>query len=79
MSGEHDGAAEAETRRRRRRISPIWLVPLAAILIAGYLGWRTYSDRGPLVTVTFRDAAGLTAGPAFRPINRHGRIADEAM
>lgn len=62
MSGEHDGAAEAETRRRRRRISPIWLVPVVAILIAGFLGWRTYSDRGPLVTVTFRDAAGLNAG-----------------
>ncbi|MBL6079718.1 MCE family protein [Belnapia sp. T18] len=62
MSGAQDGAAEAELRRRRRRISPIWLVPLAAILIAGYLGWRTYSDRGPLVTVIFRDAAGLTAG-----------------
>ncbi len=62
MSGTHDSAAEAELRRRRRRISPIWLVPLVAILIAGYLGWRTYSDRGSLVTVTFRDAAGLTAG-----------------
>ncbi|WP_043361757.1 intermembrane transport protein PqiB [Belnapia sp. F-4-1] len=62
MSGAQEGAAEAELRRRRRRISPIWLVPLAAILIAGYLGWKTYSDRGPLVTVTFRDAAGLTAG-----------------
>jgi paraquat-inducible protein B len=62
MSGAHDGAAEAERRRRHRRVSPIWLVPLAAILIAGFLGWRTYSERGPLITVTFRDAAGLTAG-----------------
>ncbi|SDB69025.1 PqiB family protein [Belnapia rosea] len=62
MSGTQEQPAEAERRLRRRRISPIWLVPVVALLIAGYLGWRTYVDRGPLVTVTFRDAGGLTAG-----------------
>ncbi|TPG44892.1 MCE family protein [Roseomonas nepalensis] len=54
------GVAEATTRRRR--FSFVWLVPLAALLVAGYLGWRSLSDRGPLVTVTFRNADGLTAG-----------------
>lgn len=52
--------AFAETRRRR--LSFIWLVPVVALLVAGYLGWRSYADRGPLVTVIFRNADGLTAG-----------------
>ncbi|MBI0535065.1 MCE family protein [Roseomonas sp. KE2513] len=65
MSGQGDapGLPEpAEARTRRRRLSFIWLVPVVALFVAGYLGYRTLSDRGPVVTVTFRNADGLTAG-----------------
>ncbi len=48
--------------RPRRRFSLIWLIPLAAAIIAGYLGWRTLSERGPLITITFQTGAGLTSG-----------------
>ncbi len=47
---------------RRSRISLIWLIPLVAAVIAAWLGWRTVSQEGSTVTLTFRGADGLTAG-----------------
>ena len=55
-------APQAAAKVRRSRISPVWIIPLVAILIAAYLGYRTVSEEGPLVTLTFRSADGLTAG-----------------
>jgi len=51
-----------EARVQRRRFAPIWLVPIAAVLIAGWLCYRTWNQRGPLVTITFASAEGLEAG-----------------
>jgi len=47
---------------RRRRFSPIWLVPLAAAAVAGWLGWKTLIERGPTITITFESAEGIEAG-----------------
>ena len=47
---------------RRSRISWVWLIPLVAAAIAGYLGWRTLRDQGPQVTISFRTGEGITAG-----------------
>ncbi len=47
---------------RRSRISLVWLIPLVAVLIAGFLGYRTISQEGPIVTLTFRTGDGLVAG-----------------
>lgn len=47
---------------RRSRISLIWLIPLVAAVIAAWLGWRTVSQQGSVVTLSFRGADGLTAG-----------------
>jgi paraquat-inducible protein B len=57
-------ASRDETRAtvRRRRISPIWLVPLIAAALAGWLGWKTLVERGPMITVTFESADGIEAG-----------------
>lgn len=46
----------------RRRISLVWLIPLVALLAAAWLGYRAYSQQGPLVTVVFETAEGLEAG-----------------
>ena len=46
----------------RPRLSPIWLVPIIAVLIGGWLVWDAMAKRGPLVTVTFQSAEGLQAG-----------------
>ncbi|MFO1025271.1 MAG: MlaD family protein [Acetobacteraceae bacterium] len=46
---------------RRRRISLIWAIPVITLLIGGWLAWQTARERGPLITITFQTAAGLTA------------------
>jgi paraquat-inducible protein B len=45
-----------------RKISLIWTIPIVAALVAAFLGWRTLSEQGPTVTISFHDAAGLEAG-----------------
>ncbi|MGF1560652.1 MAG: intermembrane transport protein PqiB, partial [Geminicoccaceae bacterium] len=45
----------------RRGISIVWLVPLLALAIGGYLAYTAYSERGPLVRIHFETAAGVTA------------------
>jgi paraquat-inducible protein B len=47
---------------RRRRFSPIWLVPIVAAAIAGWLGWKALIERGPTITITFESAEGIEAG-----------------
>lgn len=43
-------------------ISLVWLVPLAALAIALWVGWESYNDRGPLLIVEFEEASGIHAG-----------------
>src|SRR5260370_36372986 len=69
-SGNQPRASEDERATRplppavlqRRRFSPIWLVPLAAAVVAGWLGWKTLIERGPTVMITFESAEGIEAG-----------------
>lgn len=46
----------------RRMPSIVWLIPLVAIAIGGFVAWKTFSDRGPLITITLANAEGLEAG-----------------
>ncbi len=45
-----------------RRISRIWLVPLAALVVAGLVLWKSWAEQGPLVTIYFTQGHGITAG-----------------
>lgn len=45
----------------KRRLSLIWAIPIVTVLIGGWLAWKTLSDRGPLITITFETAEGLQA------------------
>ena len=47
---------------RRARISPIWLIPLLALGLAGWLAWSTYSSQGSTIKISFDSGEGLTAG-----------------
>lgn len=40
----------------------IWLVPLVALLVSGWLLHRQYRDRGPVIEIKFADGAGIQAG-----------------
>ncbi|MCK5353660.1 MAG: MCE family protein, partial [Methyloprofundus sp.] len=44
------------------KISIIWLVPIVAILIGVWIGYRAWSEIGPTITITFDTADGLEAG-----------------
>ncbi len=43
------------------RVSVVWLVPVAALLIALGVGWQSWSDRGPVVVISFESASGVKA------------------
>jgi len=48
--------------KRRWMLSPVWLIPLVAVLVGGGLAVKAIYDRGPTITITFRTAEGLEAG-----------------
>lgn len=50
------------TKLRRPRFQFVWLIPVVAAIIAGYLGYRTVIEQGPLLTLTFDSADGVAAG-----------------
>lgn len=43
------------------RLSTIWLIPLLALAIGGWLAWQSYSERGPEIQIAFKSATGLQA------------------
>nr|WP_321800184.1 MlaD family protein [Burkholderia sp. BCC1988] len=68
MSGQKndDGAADFPTavavKRSRWRVQAVWLVPLAAVLIAGGLAVQAILQRGPTITISFATSDGIEAG-----------------
>lgn len=54
--------AAAPVIKQRRSMSIVWLVPLVAVIIGGWLAYKSITERGPLITVTFKNANGLEAG-----------------
>jgi len=63
MTDSPEQAAETQAGvRRRRRISSVWIVPIVAFLLAGWLVWKNHVDQGPLATITFETAEGLATG-----------------
>jgi len=48
----------------RRRFTPqlIWLIPIVAVLVGGWLAAKAILERGPTITITFKTAEGLEAG-----------------
>jgi paraquat-inducible protein B len=48
--------------RPRSKFSIIWLVPLVAVLIGAWIGYKAWSETGPTITITFKTADGLEGG-----------------
>ena len=55
-------ALPAPPRRWWNAAQAIWLIPLVAVLVVGWLGMREYLARGPTVTVRFASGEGIEAG-----------------
>ncbi len=46
----------------KRRFSIVWIVPLVALAIGGWLAIKAIREKGPTITITFATADGLEAG-----------------
>ncbi len=53
---------ETPVIRRRRGIPSIWIIPLIALGICGWLLYSSYRDAGILITIYFDEANGITPG-----------------
>src|SRR5512141_108510 len=52
----------AAVSRRKRRFSLVWVVPIVAALIGGWLVVKALSEKGPEITIFFKSAESLEAG-----------------
>ena len=50
------------TRKARRSIGWVWLVPVVAALVGLSIVWHTWSKQGPTITIAFQTASGLEVG-----------------
>jgi len=55
-----NGFADVEVSRKNG-ISIFWVIPLVALLIGGWLSVTAYLNKGPLVTIVFKQASGVIA------------------
>ena len=49
-------------RRTQRSFSPIWIVPVVALLIGAWMLYDSISRLGPTITLTVETAEGIEAG-----------------
>ena len=47
---------------QRSGVSIVWLIPVIAALIGGWLAWKALAEQGPTITISFKSAEGLEAG-----------------
>jgi paraquat-inducible protein B len=53
---------EAVVSTRKHQISIVWVIPLVALIIGGWLIYKAVSEKGPTITISFKTAEGLEAG-----------------
>lgn len=61
-SGADQTPEKPDVRKGWGRLSIIWVVPLVALIVGGWLLWRDIVSKGPEITVSFEAAEGLSAG-----------------
>jgi paraquat-inducible protein B len=62
MNRPPDFPEAVATPRSRWRVQLVWLVPLVAVLIGGWLAVKTVLEKGPTITISFLTGEGLEAG-----------------
>ena len=48
--------------QKKGGFSIVWIIPIVAALVGGWLAYKTISEKGPTITISFEDGAGLEAG-----------------
>ncbi|MBW1796882.1 MAG: MCE family protein [Deltaproteobacteria bacterium] len=61
---DSDKAATAPSPmiKKKSGFSLVWLIPIITALIGGWLIFKTLSEKGPDITITFKTAEGIEAG-----------------
>ncbi len=59
---KHAEQAPEAVVQTKRSFSIIWVVPIIALLIGGWLTFKAMTEKGPVITITFETAEGLEAG-----------------
>ncbi|MGL5726242.1 MAG: intermembrane transport protein PqiB, partial [Plesiomonas sp.] len=57
----HNSESEAQVKKIKQ-LSPVWIVPIVAIIIGLWMVYYTFSNQGPLITFTANNAEGIVAG-----------------
>jgi paraquat-inducible protein B len=57
-----DQVPEAVVDEERKGLPIVWLLPIIALLVGGWLIYKTYSEKGPEIVISFRSATGLEEG-----------------
>jgi len=62
QSGEERTEHVSGTSHRQIRVPLVWIVPILAALLGAWLLFRSISDRGTQIQITFQTADGIEAG-----------------
>ena len=54
--------SEAVIDEEHKGFPVVWLLPLVAVLVGGWLIFRTLTDQAPTATIQFQTAEGIQAG-----------------
>ena len=53
---------EAVVDEERKGFSMVWLLPVIALVVGGWLIYKTYSEKGPEIVISFKTAEGIEEG-----------------
>ncbi len=53
---------ESPVVKTKKGFSPIWILPIVALVLGGWLIYKDFQESGIMITVRINDASGLTAG-----------------
>ena len=61
-SGQYDIPEALPEPKKRFNLQLVWLIPIVAAIVGGTLAVKTYLNKGPTITITFKTGDGLEAG-----------------
>ncbi|HED18942.1 MAG TPA: MCE family protein, partial [Gammaproteobacteria bacterium] len=60
--GDLETVPEAVIDEKSKGFPVVWLLPIVALLVGGWLFYKTESEKGPEITIMFRTAEGIEQG-----------------
>src|SRR6266850_1539516 len=72
---DENNLPKARTKARKWNFSFVWVVPVVAAIVAGYLVYNKVREFGSTITINFRDADGLKSGQT--PLQYRGVVIGE--